>query len=471
MAQFSSDPIAIEPAVISEDVERRSLSPVLRNPPRVLLTRSVTVVGATLLLGAIFKLSAFGREAFITSRFGLSSVTDAYFALQQLPVTAAAYMFGPFARAFTPAYAESYKKDGRVEWFGGLVFYGVLIAVVLTLISFAFSSQILTLLTRSNSWSTLAVLSICYLPILFIGFRAATWTSFGRNLRSLTVAGLPYLVMTLVLIGMYFVHAMGNLSLALSMSAGFIGVGLMSLAWVFWSEKPLQNSENFLRPWKFPAFRRFTSQLTASSVETTGSFINHFMMLYFMARAGTGAISANNCATRIGMLGYSLFAQPLLQLLQARLCSSAKGDEQKIARRYTASLAVGASVFAIGIFLFRYPIVSLVYKRGNFTSAELEAVIAILPAWLCYFVVLSLNTIISQYMFHQSLGYKFTRNMLAGYTGTNILRFATAHSMGAAWIIWCAVISEGTAFLVNCLTSITAAGWSPFRRPVVCEEA
>ena len=32
-------------------------------------------------LGALFKLSAFGREAFITSRFGLSSVTDAYFAL------------------------------------------------------------------------------------------------------------------------------------------------------------------------------------------------------------------------------------------------------------------------------------------------------------------------------------------------------------------------------------------------------
>lgn len=451
MPQLSSDPIALEPAVVSENAPNSVLARIAGSSPRVLLTRSMTVVGATLLLGALFKLSAFGREAFITSRFGLSRVTDAYFALQQLPLTAASYMFGPFARAFTPAYAESRKQNGRVDWFGGLVFYGFCIALALTLLSFALSSQILDLFTRSNNWSTLATLSVCYLPILFIGFRAATWTSFGRNLRSLTITGLPYLVMTLVLVGMYFAGAMGSLSLPLSMSAGFVCVGVYSLAGMLWTERPFYNIGNLLQPWKDPAFRRFTSQLTASSAETIGFSINQFMMLYFMARAGTGAISANNCATRIGMLGYSLFAQPLMQLLQARLCSSKRGDEEQVARRYTASLALGASVFAFGIYLFRYELVSLVYKRGNFSNTALQEVVHILPAWLCYFVVLSLNCLISQHMFHTSNGYRFTRNMLLGYLGTNVLRFTTGHG-DAAWIIWCAVISEGSAFIVNLLT-------------------
>jgi hypothetical protein len=41
--------------------------------------------------------------------------------------------------------------------------------------------------------------------------------------------------------------------------------------------------------------------------------------------------------------------------------------------------------------------------------------------------------------------------MLLGYLGTNILRFTTGHG-DPAWIIWCAVIAEGSAFVVNLLT-------------------
>lgn len=464
MPEISSEGIALEPAVMSEDPRPGIAAGLLRS-------RSVIVLGATLLLGALFKLSAFGREAFIMSRFGLSSVTDAYFALQQLPITVATFMFGPFARAFTPAYAESYRKDGRVEWFGGLMFYGIILAFTLTLLTIGFSSQILQLFTRSDSWATLTTLSLCYVPIAFIGFRSTTWTSAGSNLRALTATGLPYLVMTLVLIGMYLVGSMGNLSLPISMSAGFILVGLFSCIAVLWTEKPFRNARHLLQPWKLPAFRKFTSQLTASSAETVGFSINQFMMLYFMARAGTGAISANNCATRIGMLGYSLLAQPLLQLLQARLCRGERGDEHRLAKYYTVGLGVAASVFAVAIYVFRYPIVSIVYKRGNFSSTAMEEVIAILPAWLCYFVVLCLNTIISQYMFHRSLGYRYTRNMLTGYAGTNILRFAFGQTMGAPWIIWCGVIAEGGAFLANVLTSsMMRTGWSPAAVSVAYEE-
>src|SRR5215469_2597770 len=115
------------------------------------LPKSAIAITLALGLGALFKLSAFGREAFITARFGLSSVTDAYFALQQFPVTAAMFMFGPFARAFTPAYAEAHDKDGRAPWLPGLIFYTAAIAVVATLLCFLLAPQILAAFTRSAS--------------------------------------------------------------------------------------------------------------------------------------------------------------------------------------------------------------------------------------------------------------------------------------------------------------------------------
>jgi putative peptidoglycan lipid II flippase len=434
------------------------------------IPNSVWVVLLALGLGALFKLSAFGREAFITARFGLTSVTDAYFALQQFPVTAAMFMFGPFARAFTPAYAEACDRDGRASWLPGLILYTGLIGLACTLLSFLFAQQILHAFTRSDSWPTLAVLAICYVPIVFTGLRTATWNSHGWNLRALTLAGLPYVVMTVALVGMYLAGAMNNLSLALSMSIGFVGVGVFSAIALFAREHPFRSAENILRPWRFEAFKRFTRQLTASSIETIGFSINQFLMLYFMARAGTGAVSANNCATRIGMLGYSLFAQPLVQLLQARLCRCAEADRDGLAKRYISALAVGAALFAVSLFIVRRPLVSLVYLRGNFSSSALEEVLAILPAWLCYFVVLCLNTIISQYMFHVGLGARYTRIMLAGYAGTNILRFAIGQSMGAPWIVWCGVIAEGGAFLANVLSSAMRTQWSPVPGEVVYEK-
>src|SRR5436305_6760024 len=107
---------------------------------RQLRSRSLLLVLCTLAAGAIFKVSAFAREAFIASRFGLSAVTDAYFALQQLPLTLATFMFGSFALAFTPAYAEARRQNETVRWLPGLLAYASLLGICLTALTFAGSS-------------------------------------------------------------------------------------------------------------------------------------------------------------------------------------------------------------------------------------------------------------------------------------------------------------------------------------------
>src|SRR3954464_9706992 len=223
-------------------------------------SRSLLLVVFTLGAGAVFKISAFAREAFIASRFGLSSLTDAYFALQQLPVTLATFMFGAFALAFTPAYAHEYRRSGNVRWLPGLLLYGLLFGIGLTALTLVASPLLLSLFTASpdgGTQSTLTVLSFCYAPIVAIGICAGICTSYGRNLWSMTLTGLPYLVMTATLLVIYAAGALSDLSLPVSMTAGFCSIGLVSLAMVLLRERPRTILAHIIQPWRVPGFRNF----------------------------------------------------------------------------------------------------------------------------------------------------------------------------------------------------------------------
>src|SRR3954462_15577962 len=295
---------------------------------RKLGSRSLLLVALTLGAGAIFKISAFARGAFIASRFGLSSLTDAYFALQQLPLTLATFMFGAFALAFTPAYANAKRRDGSVRWLPALLLYGTLFGLLLTAMTLLASPLLLKLFTASpdaGTQSTLTILSICYTPIIAIGICAGISTSYGRNLWSMTLTGLPYLVMTIALLLIYAAHRLGGLSLPISMATGFVAVGAFSVFKILRDEERIKAKDS-LQPWRFADFRTFLRQLAASSIESLGFTGNQFLLIHFLALSGTGAISANNCASRIGMLGYSLLAQPLGQYVQGRMCVTRDQD-------------------------------------------------------------------------------------------------------------------------------------------------
>jgi Na+-driven multidrug efflux pump len=308
--------------------------------------------------------------------------------------------------------------------------------------------RLFTATPDAGTQNTLLILSVCYAPIVAIGICAGICTSYGRNLWSMTLTGLPYLVMTVALLLIYAAGRLGGLSLPISMTAGFLAVGVFSAFKIFRGEKAV-SSEGSLQPWQFSDFRSFLQQLTASSVESLGFTSNQFLLLHFLALSGTGAISANNCASRIGMLGYSLLAQPLGQYIQGRMCVTREADRRKQFQKFLLLMAVASLIFAAVVFLARYNIAQAVYMRGKFSVAELNEVVSILPAWLAYFIVLSLNSCVAKYLFVSSRGSSYTRNMLCGYGLANGLRFGLAGRCAPSYMIWCAVLGEGLAFLVS----------------------
>ena len=429
---------------------------------------SALLAALTLATGGLFKVAAFAREAFIASRFGLSSTTDAYFAFQQFPLILVTFMFGAFALAFTPAYAAEKRETGQVAWLPGLLIYGCALGMLLTLFVTVLTPWLLRVFSSAPSpqgAGTLAMLSCTFAPVICLGIWAGATIAGGRNLLAMFVTGLPYLSMTVLLLGLYWLGRLNALSLPLSFLAGFGAVGLWAL-WRLAAEQRRMDLRAVRDTWRMPGFRRFLRQLTASSVENLGYSANQLLIVYCLAQAGTGAVSANTCAMRVGMLGFSLLGQPLAQLVQAKLCAVSASEQAEVFRKWLLAISAAVLAFALLIYALREPVTSLVYLHGKFSSAELSRVVEVMPAWVAYFLVASLNAVVARYLFTAAQGKSYVRRQLGAYAAANMLRFAFWGRLSAPALIWCSVLAEGCALLIS-LRSCFRPAETPVLEPLL----
>src|SRR5206468_2883175 len=58
---------------------------------------------------------------YIAASFGISSETDVYFGLQQIPLAILTFTLGAFGLAFTPAYSRARKTEEGPTWSGGIL--------------------------------------------------------------------------------------------------------------------------------------------------------------------------------------------------------------------------------------------------------------------------------------------------------------------------------------------------------------
>ena len=413
-------------------------------------------VALAFLLSGLFKLSAFARETYIAARFGVSAATDAYYGLQQLPLSVATFMFGAFSLAFAPAYGQAVRRQRGLEWMPGLVFYGAATGAVLTAATVLLAPVLLggfVGLSDRTEFTTLNILSACYVPVIFLGIWTSMMNGTGHPLRAMTAASLPYLTMTVALIFICEVTEAGLLSLPISMTIGFGVMGGVAAYRILTALPAPGATRAVLWPFQFPAFRAFGRQLAASAAENVGFVANQLLMIYFFGLIGTGAVTANNYAMRVGMLANSLITQPLAQLAQGKFCTAPVPELPRVLWTYLGWILGFSAIAVVGLFTFREHIVTLLYMHGRFTLGDVHSVSSLIPAWLAYFLVLSVNSVIARYMFVINKGRQYATYMLGGYLVTNLMRalWAGPHAY-APGVIWCAVIGEGAAMTLSLRT-------------------
>src|SRR3954468_6275882 len=415
--------------------------------------QSLLLLAFTLAIGGVFKAAAFWRETYIAASFGVSAETDVYFGLQQIPLAILTFTLGAFGLAFTPAYARARQTDEKSIWTGGILTLALLMGLAGSVITMLAEPLLLEAIHAQDSPTahlTLLLLSLSYAPIFVSGLWVCMNNAAGRSISSLTVTGLPYLLMTLSLVVLCLKSGTQTWSLPGSWLAGFLTTALVGISVVAKAERIPAALSTMFALVKLKSFRRFLGQLGSSVLENAGFISNQLLMVSFFGMTGPGAITANNYAMRIGMLGFGILTIPISQLTQSRLCTATSAEVRRalfIRQLTTMALVIGSA--ATILFTFREDVGRLVYLRGQFSAAQLQFVVSLLPAWLSYFVVISLNAVASRMLFVRHEGMSYTRSMLCAYGVANLLRVVTLGHTAPAAIIWSSVIAEGAAFLWN----------------------
>ena len=438
-------------------------------------SKSALLAALTLAVAGLFKVTALAREAFVASRFGLSSSTDAYFAFQQFPLTLAAFMFGAFALAFTPAYATEKRTAGSVPWLPGFVAFCTVVGAFMTLVMAALTPWLLrafNMASGGQAWSTLIILSCSFAPVIWLGIWSGITTAQGRNLRAMIMSGLPYPAMTALLIALYSLGKLDALTLPISFLAGFAILGACTLPRLVTGVSREKRLRAIVETWNAPGFRRFLRQLRASSIENVGYAANQLLLVYFVAHTGTGAVSANTYAMRVGMVGLSLLSLPLAQLLQAKLCAARTGEERTVLKGWLPTIAAMVGTFAALIYFLRVPLTAAIYVHGKFSSLELSRVTEIIPCWIVYFVVMSLNVVAARYLFAVGRGSTYARRQICAYVAANLMRVALWRNLDAPLVVWCSVLAESCALVLNMQAVFAVPGerrrrTASFRRIIV----
>jgi putative peptidoglycan lipid II flippase len=423
-------------------------------------SRSALVIVGSVGVGILFKLAAFVREAYIAAKFGLSGQMDAYFAFQQLPFTLMSFMGGAFCVAFVPAFAKAKQHYEGGRWLTAILNFTLAAAVIATVVCITGAPLLAKLAgqaVNAGASVTLRILSLSFVPVVLIGICAGMCLGMGRNITAMVVQGLAYLIMAIALISMCTIWGADQLSLPVSMTLGFALIGLASLIFIVAKGNLRFDRESLFHPLRTLGMRTFLTQLSASATETVGYLANQLLAVWFLSRAASGAVTANNYAMRIGMLSLSLFSLPLSQLAQARMCVVVPENRKRVLIEYLLIAVAMLGPMAILQILLRTQLVSLVYMRGKFSAADLAAVCSFIPAWVMYVLVMTANFLLGKYEFATQQGGVYARRMWWAYGAVTGLRFAVHGWTEPNAILWCAVFAEGVAFLVG-FSKCLAAG-------------
>lgn len=402
-----------------------------------------------LLINGVGKGVGFVREVLISGLFGVSSVTDAFFSVQQVFVFFNSYMTGAFNLAFVPAYVRNQTVGAGRPFLMPLVLWGGGVGFVLT-VAILFlneeSGSALLGFRGENAYllQFLHVFAWTVLPTVLIGI--AFGVLHGEQKHQLaTFLGVSSSVgmVSVLLVAMLLEdgHGVSPIVLPASYLTGVLLAGAGALAVLIVrlrSKADAQRTE----------YSSFFRSLFASSIENIGFNFNQITNVYFAARLGDGLVAINAFAFRVGMLPLALFSSQLGQIYQAWV-ARVKADGGRISPIVFFALCIPNALIALAMASYGEELVRLIYERGEFTSEHTALVAALVVPYSAYFFVMSVNQLAARHLFVLGAGKEYSVLMIAAYAVAFIGKLLVAESLSE--VVWACVIAEG---IVAALLSI-----------------
>ncbi|MBA5778800.1 murein biosynthesis integral membrane protein MurJ [Stappia sp. F7233] len=372
-----------------------------------LLKNFATVGGATM----TSRLLGFLRDVMIAAFVGAGPVADAFFVAFRLPnLFRRLFAEGAFNSAFVPLFARAVEEKGET---GARQFAGEILAalfwtlVIITAIAeIAMPALVLVLapgfLEDPQKFDLAVLLSRITFPYLLCMSLVAFLSGILNTFRRFAAAALAPVVLNVVMIGVLALigalDMVPGTALGAVMASGVALAGVAQLALLFFAVRHLGFSVPLYRPRLTQGVRRLW-WLGVPGVVAGGVTQINIAVGTIIASAQAGAVSYLYYADRIyqlplGVVGIAIGVVLLPDL--ARQLRSGREDvalhTQNRAMEFALALTLPATVALIVV---PTEIVSVLFQRGAFSTADGEATTAALLAYAIGLPAFVLNKVFS----------------------------------------------------------------------------
>lgn len=399
----------------------------------------------------------FMRDMVIAATFGASYKTDAYLVANVVPVIIFTTVNSALNTTFIPVFTERLYCSGKKNAFRlaciiiNVVF---LLALVVTIGGTLLTPKIISIIAPGFSGKVfqLAVeLTRIMFPMIIFLSLSAILSGVLNSFRDFTTPAMVGIPQNLIIIFsvVFFGHSYGIKGLAWGTLIGISSQYLFQMPAI----RKLGMRYKMILDLKDPGIKQMGLLIWPILFGSTASQINVIVNRILASGLPEGSISALNYADRLNSAALAIFAATISAVIYPLLSEhSATGNQSRFRRLAVTSLNV--TIFfmvplAVGIFILRIPIITLLFQRGAFGVNDTQITAIALQYYVIGMTALALQMVVAK--IYYSLQDTRTPMLNGIFTiGLNIcLCLLLVKSLGHGGLALATSISANIGLLIN----------------------
>ncbi len=326
-------------------------------------------------ISSVGKILGLVRESALASYFGMSRDTDAFKIAFSIPDILVSILCVSIMQVFVPVYTDilKEKKPERTKKFLNTIYTFVgLAAIVMASLGIIFCRQLINAIAPgfdSETINSTVVLAFIILPGTFfyvMGNLSASYLQIHGRFIVSSLIWFSYNVC--IIVSMVFFSRYGIKCVAAGALAGLVGMLLIQL--------PSLKKEGFYYSFSLDFRDKGLKQIGRAIVPViiASAFNQIYNIINRMMASGlnAGSISAMDFAFKVATIVYGVFIVSLITVIYPSMADKSDNPEE-FKRNISSNLIIGGIVvlpLVTLVFIFRTPIIRVLFQRGSFTEAD-----------------------------------------------------------------------------------------------------
>lgn len=343
------------------------------------LGKAIGTIGGLTLLSRVLGMA---REAVMASVLGANRYTDIFLVAFRLPNMFRRFFGeGAFSAGFVPLFSKRLHGEGGIE--DAKAFSEEVLAVFLPFLAiFTLIGQVampglvwaLASGLPAESEQIAVTLSRITFPYLMLISLVSLFSGVLNSMNRFTAAAFAPALLNLMMLGALLLVPIGGMASVTALAWSVIAGGIIQLALVWWSARRANVSLRLRRPRMTPGVRQFFLVVFPALISAGVYQISLLIDTQFLSHLAEGSLSHFNYADRLnqlplGIIGTALGTAILPSI--SRYIGQDQPDEANKVQNQALDMAMLLTLpAAVALAVIGIPIVSLVYRHGEFTPQD-----------------------------------------------------------------------------------------------------